>query len=103
MQIIPLSIKEAEAFLLQFERHYKAPVEPICAIGVGQVRDDYSNNDGFKDIVKTLHGAAILGRKDSDTAELAHIYVDGSSQGYSLLYGACWRTLKALGYHKTIL
>ena len=89
MRIIPLNIKRAEAFLKNHERHYKAPVEPICALGV---EEDM-----------TLHGAAILGRRKGGDAELAHIYVDGISQGYSLLYGACWRTLKAMGYQKTAL
>ena len=90
MKIVPLSVKEAQKFLKKHERHYKAPVEPICAIGVGD-----ENND--------LHGAAVLGRRDAETAELAHIYCDGTSQAYSLLYGAVWRTLKALGYAKAVL
>lgn len=89
MNVTDLSIAEAEAFLKQHERHYKAPVEAICAIGV---RDEQG-----------LHGAAILGRREAGLAELAHIYVDGASQGYSLLYGACWRALKALGYERTVL
>jgi hypothetical protein len=89
MNIVPLSVKDAEAFLAKHERHYKAPVEAICAIGV-------ADDEG-------LHGAAVLGRRDNETAELAHIYVDGASQGYSLLYGACWRALKALGYKQAIL
>lgn len=90
MRICDLSIAEAEEFLKEHERHYKAPVEPICAIGV-------------RDETYKLHGAAILGRRERETAELAHIYVDGASQGYSLLYGACWRALKALGYEKAVL
>ena len=89
MKIVPLSVKEAQKFLKKHERHYKAPVEPICAIGVG----DEDNS---------LHGAAVLGRKGDD-AELAHIYCDGTSQAYSLLYGAVWRALKALGYVKAVL
>lgn len=89
MRVVDLSVKVAEEFLENHDRHYKAPVEPICAIGVGDA-------DG-------LHGAAILGRKEAGVAELAHIYVDGASQGYSLLYGACWRALKALGYEKAVL
>lgn len=93
MRVIPLSIKEAEEFLKAHERHYKAPVEAICAIGVGD-----QDQDG-----RTIHGAAILGRRERDVAELAHIYCDGASQAYSLLYGACWRALKALGYEKTVL
>lgn len=89
MKIVPLSMKDAEAFLGKHERHYKMPVEPICAIGV-------ADDEG-------LHGAAILGRHEDGDAELAHIYVDGISQGYSLLYGACWRALKALGYARAVL
>lgn len=89
IETVALSVKDAEEFLKKHERHYKAPVEAICAIGVG----DESG----------LHGAAILGRRPDGDAELAHIYVDGISLGYSVLYGACWRALKALGYKKTVL
>jgi hypothetical protein len=53
--------------------------------------------------MRALHGAAILGRREDGDAELAHIYVDGTFQGYSLLYGACWRALKALGYKRAWL
>ncbi len=89
MDTTALSVKDAEAFLAKFDRHYKAPVEPICAIGV-------ADETG-------LHGAAILGRNADGDGELGHIYCDGSSQGYSVLYGACWRALKALGYKRAIL
>lgn len=89
MRIVPLSMKDAEEFLANHGRHYKSPAEPICAIGVG-------DQEG-------LHGAAVLGRNASGDGELSHIYVDGISQGYSLLYGACWRALKALGYEKAVL
>ena len=100
MKIIALSVKDAEAFLAKHERHYKAPVESICAIGVGEY--DGGDADGFgRGIV--IHGAAILGRRADGDGELAHIYIDGASQGYSLLYGACWRALKALGYEKAAL
>ena len=79
-----LTIAEAEAFLKGHERHYTMPAEPICAIGL---------SEGGK-----LHGAAILGRTAEGRGKLAHIYVDGAWQGYSLLYGACWRAFQALGY-----
>ena len=88
LRVCSLSVDEAEEFLESHERHYKSPAEPICAIGVR----------GSK-----LHGAAILGRGKDGDGELAHIYVDGASQGYSLLYGACWRALKASGYEKAVL
>lgn len=97
-----ISVAEAEEFLKTHERHYKAPVEAICAIGVGE--DDARLGPVVNGKIQImLHGAAILGRRASGEAELAHIYCDGASQAYSLLYGACWRTLKALGYDKTWL
>lgn len=94
MEIIAISLTDAEQFLKKFDRHYVAPVDPVCAIGVGGIRED---------AVRFLHGAAILGRNEAGDGELAHIYVDGTSQGYSLLYGACWRAFKALGYKRAVL
>lgn len=84
METTALTVAEAESFLKAHERHYKMPSEAICAIGLSEAG--------------TLHGAAILGRGANGNAELAHIYVDGAWQGYSLLYGACWRAFSALGY-----
>lgn len=89
MRVVDISLKDAQEFLAKHERHYVSPAEPICAIAV-------ADSGG-------IHGAAILGRRDKAVGELAHIYVDGASQGYSLLYGACWRALKALGYEKAVL
>ena len=89
MENFALSLKEAEAFLKDHGRHYVFPAEPICAIGL-------SDETG-------LHGAAILGRNEAGEAQIAHIYVDGSFQGYSILYGCCVRALMALGYKRLIL
>ena len=90
MKIVPLKLADAEAFLKSFERHYKAPVNPVCAIGLQE-------EDG------KLHGAAILGMNDAGDGELAHIYCDGVSSGYTMLYGATWRAFKAMGYTKAVL
>ncbi len=85
MKTASLSLAEAEAFLEAHKRHYKSDSVPFCAIGL-------KGEDGV------LHGAAILGRRADGRGQLAHIYVDGVWQGYSLLYGACWRAYAALGY-----
>ena len=89
MENISLSLKDAESFLKDHERHYIFPVEPFCAIGL---HDETG-----------LHGVAIIGALDSESAQIAHIYVDGSYQGYSILYGCCVRALMALGYKRLIL
>ena len=84
-----ISFADATAFLEAHARHYTAPAEPICAIGLSE--------DGI------LRGAALLGRTEDGDGILAHVYVDGAWQGYSLLYGACWRAFKALGYKRALL
>lgn len=81
-----LTLEAALSFLKAHERHYVAPADPICAIGL--------SDEGV------LHGAAILGRTAEGDGKLAHIYVDGTWHGYSLLYGACWRAFNALGYKR---
>ena len=83
-ETVSLSLEEAQTYLKDHARHYTSPAEPIAAIGLSE--------DG------KLRGAALLGRTPEGDAELAHIYCDGAWQGYSLLYGACWRAFKALGY-----
>lgn len=93
MNIVSLSVGNAQAYLSKFDRHYRADADLICAIGVGE-------SEGGKIV---LHGAALLGQNSEGDGELVHIYVDGTSQGYSLLYGACWRALKALGYKRAVL
>lgn len=89
MENVSLSLKDAEAFLKDHGRHYSFPVEPIVAIGL---RDE-----------EGLHGVALIGCLDSDSAQITHIYVDGSFQGYSILYGCCVRAVMALGYKRLVL
>jgi hypothetical protein len=87
MTLFPMTVQEASQFLSSHERHYKTKAYPVFAIGL-------------KD--KETRGAVIVGRKGSE-AVLAHIYCDGVSQGYTLLYGAAWRAAKALGYSRMVL
>lgn len=82
--ITPLSIEEAQVFLEAHGRHYKADGVPVFAIGYAD------------------HGAAIIGHRNGE-AVLIHIYCDGVSEGYTMLYGAAWRAAKALGYKRMVL
>ena len=89
MENVALSLEEAKEFLKAHDRHYHLSSEVICAIGLADATG--------------LHGAALLGRTEAGEAVIAHIYVDGSFQGYSILYGCCIRALMALGYKKLVL
>lgn len=86
---VRVSLDRAYEFLKAHERHYAAPADPIGAIGLAE--------NG------ALHGVAILGCNSDGDGQLAHIYVDGTWQGYSLLYGACWRAFHALGFERVVL
>ena len=88
MEIVPLTVTAAMAFLKEHERHYKSDANPLFAIGI--------SHEG------QLCGAAVIGERGGD-AELAHIYSVGEYMGYTVLYGAAWRATKAMGYKRMIL
>lgn len=88
MEIFPMSIASAMEFLKEHERHYKSDATPVFAIGI--------RHEG------NVCGAAIMGSRGED-AELCHIYSVGEYYGYTVLYGAMWRSTKAMGYKKLVL
>ena len=91
--IIPMTLKEANAFVEKWHRHHK-PV-PGCKFCIG-VALDY------------VVGVAIVGRPvsrmldDGWTLEVNRTCTDGTKNANSMLYGACRRAAWALGYKKLI-
>ncbi len=57
---------------------------------------------------RILRAVAITGRpvarylNDGQTAEVTRVASDGTVNACSMLYGACWRAAKALGYTRLI-
>lgn len=94
LEIVPLDIAEANAFVKKYHRHHKPPQGYKFCLGV---------SDGH-DIV----GVAIVGRpvarmrNDGWTLEVVRTCTDGTANANSALYGACWRVTRALGYRKLI-
>ena len=94
MEIRPITFKEACAFVSQYHRHHKPTVGCKFSIGV------YDNG--------TLVGVAICGRPVSRhldnglTCEINRLCTDGTYNACSMLYGACCRVAKAMGYKKII-
>tara|TARA_R100001086_G_scaffold19155_1_gene9258 strand:- start:352 stop:807 length:456 start_codon:yes stop_codon:yes gene_type:complete len=95
MNLIPVTIRTAKAFVTEVHRHHKAPQGALFAVGVSEGDD--------------LVGVAIIGRpvaralQDGFTAEVTRVAVlEGQKNACSMLYGAARRACKALGY-KTIL
>ena len=97
LMVVPCTLTEALAFVRQHHRHHIPPQGGLFAVGVAY--------EGGKEIV----GVAIVGRPvarmldDGWNVEVTRLCVlDGVKNACSMLYGACWRAARALGYRKAI-
>lgn len=94
MEIRPITLKQASEFINTHHRHHKATVGCKFAIGCYE-----------KDI---MVGVAVSGRPvsryldDGLTCEINRVCTDGTYNACSMLYGACCRIAKAMGYKKII-
>lgn len=92
MKIIPCTYKTACEFVNRHHRHHIA--SPGCKFCLGLM----DNN--------RLCGVAICGRPvsryldDGFTIEINRLCTDGTRNACSMLYGACCRVAKAMGYKK---
>lgn len=95
LDIVPLTLKAANAYVAEHHRHHKPVVGHKFSIGV-------VDDEGV------LHGVAIVGRPvarhydDGLTAEVNRTCTDGTPNANSALYGAAWRTAKGMGYRRLI-
>ena len=94
MEIVPITFKQACEFINKYHRHHKPTVG--CKFCIGVVEDG------------VLHGVAICGRPvsryldDGRTLEVNRLCTDGKRNACSMLYGACCRVAKAMGYKEVI-
>ena len=92
--IVPLTFREACAFVAAHHRHHRPPRGMKFAIGV---RDR-----------ECLVGVATVGRPvarhldDGATVEVTRTCTAGARNANSKLYGAAWRIAKAMGYQRLI-
>lgn len=93
--VSPITFRAAAEYVNKFHRHHKASVGCKFCICV---KDDKGN----------IHGVAICGRPVSRhfdngaTLEINRVCTDGTKNACSMLYGACCRIAKAMGYKKVI-
>ena len=94
LELVPISLKEANAFVEQYHRHHKPVVGHKFSVAA---------SDGEK-----IVGVAIVGRpvsrylKDGWTLEVNRLCTDGTRNACSFLYSAAWRCAKNMGYKKLI-
>lgn len=95
MTIAPVTLREANEFVFTYHRHHKPCTGHKFSISL---RDDYG----------MIHGVAICGRPvsraldDGYTLEINRLCTDGTKNACSMLYGACARAAKAMGYKRII-
>ena len=94
LELVPISLKEANAFVAQYHRHHKPVVGHKFSVAA---------SDGEK-----IVGVAIVGRPvsrymdDGWTLEVNRLCTDGTRNACSFLYSAAWRAAKNMGYKKLI-
>lgn len=93
--LCPVSQREAFAFVRDHHRHHRPPRGALYAIAA---------TDG-----QAIVGVVIVGRpvarhlQDGYTAEVTRLCViDGVRNACSMLYGAAWRSARALGYRRLV-
>lgn len=93
MELVPVSLREANAYVDAHHRH-SAPVRG-CLFCVGLADE-------------SIRGVAIVGRplaralQDGFTAEVLRVCTDGARNACSMLYGAAWRGVQAMGYTRIV-
>lgn len=94
MEIRPITLKQASAFINQYHRHHGATVGCKFCIGLF---------DGER-----MVGCAVCGRPvsrcldDGLTCEINRVCTTGERNACSMLYGACCRIAKDMGYRKIV-
>ena len=91
---MPMTLREADAFVAQHHRHHRPPQGAMFAIGA---------SDG-----EAIVGVVIVGKPvarllaDGWTCEVTRLATDGRRNACSMLYRAAWRAARAMGYRRLV-
>jgi hypothetical protein len=94
LALTPITLREANAFVAEHHRHHGPARGCICCVAVSAAG--------------VVAGVAIIGRPvargldDGWTAEVLRCCTDGRANACSMLYGAAWRAVRALGYRRLV-
>lgn len=94
LELVPVTRDQALDFIRCLHRHAKRPQGYRFAVGVC--------NDGNLVGVATAGRPVARGLDDGHTIEITRVCTDGTPHACSMLYGACWRAAKAMGYRRAI-
>jgi len=94
LEALPVTLREACAFIEAHHRHHNPPRGCVCVIGAARGG--------------SVVGVAVIGRPvarmaaDGWTAEVTRLATDGTRNACSFLLGRAWRAVRALGYRRLI-
>lgn len=119
LQIVPCSVQDAKEYVRQVHRTHEPPVSGLfaCAVARPVTNEELDDLGPFETLtgghVKhavmeslVICGVAIVGRpnarelQDGFTADVTRVATDGTKNACSILYAACWRAARALGYRR---
>lgn len=95
LRLVPVTIQQADAFVDRFHRHNDPAVRVRFAVGVA-------------DETGLIRGVALAGNpkarmlNDGYTLEVVRCCTDGARNACSMLYRACARAAKAMGFLRVI-
>ena len=94
LRIVPITLRQACAFIERHHRHNKPPRG--WKFGVGVERDE--------ELVDVATAGRPVARAFDDglTLEVNRTCTDGTRNANSMLYGAVWRAARAMGYVRCI-
>lgn len=94
LELCPVSLAEANAFVAEHHRHHRPVTGHKYSIAC---------TDGER-----IVGVVIVGRPvsrhldDGWTLEVTRLCTDGTKNGCSMLYAAAWRAARAMGYKRLV-
>jgi hypothetical protein len=94
LSVVPVTLREAFAYVAEHHRHHKPPQGGLFAVAVA---------DGDR-----ICGVVIVGRPvarkaaDGWTAEVTRLCTDGTRNAPSMLYRSAWRAARGMGYRRMI-
>lgn len=95
LTLVPITQREANAFVTAHHRHHRPSRGHLFAIGAA--------------MADTIVGVIVVGRPVSRvlqsqgfTAEVLRCCTDGTRNTCSFLYGAAWRAARAMGYTRLV-
>jgi hypothetical protein len=91
---VPITLREARAFIGAHHRHNIPPKGWLCGVAVEM--------DGQRIAVGVLGRPVARGAQDGRTAEITRVCTVDSHNAASMIYGALCRAAEALGYDSVI-